>query len=308
MLVASSASSMSRGVKPALDGVRRVLAERSFSDIQVNRLIPKLHEEHKRKPKLLAEIIDCWNETMGQAVVPLDMEHLVSERRRTDCIPAIASPPSDSPVARKKVNMASILAEVEPDLLKLCPESLRQRHRHLDGLGIFNNTSDYWLGLLNAPRGLYLQDWLDLTKKILYIEQKVVDLLYDKREQRGIKTHPIVSHISVIERDFDHIRTRFLFAERTGFSALSHMRKIQTALDRPTLGDLLLADDGSYLAAFAPFCSAEELRCFSNLIKNHEIDEDDAELYSSMAELDSLRHKPNSFSIQRHGGSRQGRG
>lgn len=277
---------MSRQTKPALNAVRSILTMRSFSDNQIEKLIPHLHEEHKRRPESLGEIIDCWNRIMGKAVILDGMEPELNVAN----LPVVSYPPKKSVVGKRKLNMCTILAEVEPKLLLLSPDKLVQRHQNIGGLGIINNRSEHWIALFNSPRGFYLQDWIELTKKILYIDGKVIDLLYDKREQREMDVHPIVGSAAVTEVNFDHIRARYLFAARSGYVSLSHLRKVQTARNRPSLKDMILADDETYLHKFAPFCSVEEFSCFSNLIKNHELDESDAEIYTKLAELDNLRH------------------
>lgn len=278
-----------------LQGVRAVLAERSFSDTQITKLLPRLHEQHIEQPKLLAEIIDCWNKVMGKAFTPEFMMQDLGSNISVETITPTASPPTKSLIRQqnvtRKINMTNILADIEPDLLLFSPEKLQQRHEKIIGLGLLHSLSENWLLLFNAPRGFYLQDWSELTKKIYYIDQKVLDLLYDKKEQREMQVHPIVKSAAVTEADFDHIRTRYLFAARTGYKELSHMHKVQTALTRPSIKDLILSEDVVYLERFAPFCTDEEFSCFSNLIKNHELDEDDADMFQELAELHALTHE-----------------
>jgi hypothetical protein len=264
--------------------VRSVLLDRSFTDRQIETLLPRLHPEHFKQPELLAETIDAWNFCMRAK--PISHELSLTG----DTIPATASPPSSALTAKRKINMNTILAEVEPDLLMFRPDKLVQRRNNIQGLGIINNLNQHWTVLFNAPRGFYLQDWLELTKKIYYIDSKVIDLLYDKKEQKEMECHPLVKSAATVEADFDHIRTRYLFAKRTGYRELSHLQRVQAVHNRPTLKDLILVEDAVFLERFAPFCSTEEYNSFANLIKNHDLDEDDAEICSQLAELESLRY------------------
>lgn len=276
---------MANRLKFLNDSCRKVLTDRAFTDSQINKLTPRLHEDYLRKPKLLAEIIDRWNLLMGNAVVT--DEHLENDDETQT---PVAAPPRKSLMARPKINMNTILAEIEPDLLLFEPDKLLQRHRKIQGLGLMNDMGEHWTVLFNAPRGFYLQDWVELMKKIYYVEQNLIDLLWDKKDQRDMKVHPLVKSAAVVEADFDHIRTRYLFALRTGYKVLNQMFKVQTASDKVSLGDIILSDNSSFLDKFSPCCSSEEYNCFANLIKRHEIDEDDADVYNQLAELESIKH------------------
>lgn len=259
-----------------------VLRDRLFNEQQITKLLPQLHEKLIEDPKYLAEIIDSWNTLFGSAGTPV--QDVIIQPK----IPPVAAPPNSSILARNKINMTNILADVEPDLLLLDPGKLFNRHDRIRNLGITNSLSEEWLLLYNAPRGLYLQDWVELTKKIYYVEEKIIDFLYDKKERKAMTLHPLVKSASVTEIDFDQIRTRYLFALRSGYKSLSHLYSVQTALNKPSLADLILVSNESFLSRFASYCSIEEYNSFSDMIKNHDIDEDDAEIFEKLAELSSL--------------------
>lgn len=267
-----------------LNSIRRILADRSFTEYQIEKVLPRLHPGHFEEPKLLAETIDAWNLSMRSGPIREEFD------LDTETIPVTACPPRDALTTKRNVNMNTILAEVEPDLLMFRPDKLIQRHNNIMGLGVINSLNEHWTLLFNAPRGFYLQDWFELTRKIYYIDSKVIDLLYDKKEQKEMQRHPLVKSAACVEADFDHIRTRYLFAKRSGYRELGYMYKVQSAASRPTLKDLILVDDAVFLQRFAPFCSDEDYICFANLIKNHELDEDDADICNQLAELDSLRY------------------
>lgn len=268
-----------------MEGVREVLASRFFTESQIKKVIPRLHEEHIKEPKYIGEIVDCWNDLMSNGLSEFKDPEL-SDRYT----PQVAHPPKRSFISNCGFDMNTVLADIEPDLLLLDPTKLLTRHRRVQGLGICNTASDLWTILYNAPRGFYLQDWIELSKKIYYIEHYLIDFLYDKKEQKSLTTHPLVKSAASVEINFDQIRTRYLFAHRSGYHTLSHLYDVQMALEKPNLGDILLADNKSYLSKFTPFCSEEEYNSFSNLIKNYDFDEDDAKLFDNLAELDSLKH------------------
>lgn len=271
-----------------INQAKSVLFERHFSERQVEKLVPRLHEELIKQPKFLAEIIDTWNTLMGSTKQDFNAESDYSNVIET--IRPLAIPPRKSLLGRdSNINMTHILADVEPDLLLLEPSKLIARHERIRGLGIALDTGQMWSLLFNAPRGFYLQDWTELMKKIFYMEHKVIDLLYEKKDLKVMERHPILKAAATVESDFDHIRTRYLFAFRCGYKALSHIYPVQTALTQPTLKDLILVSDAEYLRKFAPFCSEEEYSCFSNLIKNTDYDDEDAEVFSKYAELETLK-------------------
>lgn len=262
----------------------RLLAERTFTNEQIEKVIPRLHEEIMKEPKYLAEIVDAWNILMNRT--SMDKEKF--DTPSFDTVPSTAKAPVSSFLGSQNIDMNHILADIEPDLLLLDPEKLIKRHNRIVGLGIAQNLGQLWTLLYNAPRGFYLQDWSHLSKKIYYIEHRLLDFLYEKKEQKSMLVHPLVKSAACVEADFDHIRTRYLFAMRCGYKSLSHLYDVQTALDKPSLKDIVLSDNESFLDKFAPFCTTEEYTCFANLIKNHDIDEDDADVIERLAELDAV--------------------
>lgn len=266
-----------------LSKIREVLSQKFFNEHQIEKIIPRLQGEILENPEHLTEIVNTWNILMGTSGMRLENE----DPRRT---PAMSAPPSKMSVGATKINMNTILADVEPDLLLLDPKKLIARHNRIKGLGIAKNLNEEWLLLFNAPRGFYLQDWVELSKKIYYVEHKLIDFLFDKKEQKSMLVHPIVRCAAISEIEFDHIRTRYLFALRSGYAALSHMYSVQMALDRPGLRELVLTDNQAFLEKFAPFCSEDEYSAFSNLIKSTSIDEDDAEVFEKLADLNALRY------------------
>lgn len=265
-----------------LSTARNALASRYFNPDQIDKILPNLDEELLRQPECLNEIIDTWNVLMSSAD---------PSRLSKNSTPAVARPPASSIMRDMDVDMTYILADVEPNLLRLDPQKLIQRHNRILGLGIARNSGENWAILLNAPCGFYLQDWVQLSKKLYYIEQNVLNFLYDKKELKEMNVHPLVKAAKCIECEFDLIRLRYLFAYRSGYKSLSHMFRVQTALTTPGLKELILSDTKSYMKKFAPFCSYDEYNSFSDLIKNYELDEDDADLITDLAELNALSHQ-----------------
>lgn len=270
-----------------LDTIRTILIDRSFNEAQIKKIIPSLGPGYAKEPHLLSDVIDCWNIIMRTAKRRTDSDNMQDHR----LIPAVAAPSSASLTAKYKVNMNTILADVEPKLLQFKPDNLIRRHEQVQGLGVIKNMNEQWIALYNAPRGFYLQEWSDLTKKVMYVTNNLLDLLYEKKEMKEMQTHPLVKSAAIVEKDFDHIRTRYLFASRVGFKELSQMYKVSTAKSKLTLSDLVLANNNTFLRNFAPHCTTEEYNCFAMLINQHDIDEDDADIYEDLAELESLKYE-----------------
>lgn len=268
------------GQTKMLDKVRHVLSSRQFSEQQIEKVIPRLHENLVAQPKYLTDILDCWYTLMTH-------HPDFTGQTGIEMIPVVAKPPKSSPLHDSGLDINKILADIEPDLLNLCPKKVFERFAKLEDIRLIRNSSEHWAALFNAPRGTYMQEWKEILKKIYYIENNIVDMLFDKREQKEMIIHPIMRNCAVLETDFNKIRVRYLFAERSGYKSLSHMFNVQTALNKPTIGDLLLSNTDNYLRKFSPFCSREEYEVFSDMIQHKKIDDDDADLVAQLADLNT---------------------
>ena len=279
-----------RKVGTGLETVRNVLLDRSFTPKQIENIIPTLDPGYLKEPSCLAEIIDCWNTIMSQSLTkPGGQASFVAGNKR---IPTVAAPPEKSHSDRTvTLDMNSILADIEPRLLRFDPEKLIRRHENIKGLGVIQNMSEHWLILSRSPLGFYLQEWTELTRKLMYIDHKILDLLNTKKELKEMQSHPIIRQCRVLEADYDLIRTRYLFASRVGYLELPHMYKIEISAVRPNMMDLVLSDDRTFMNKFAPHCSLEEYRSFAKLIKLREVDSDDSDIFNEMAELETIKYE-----------------
>lgn len=274
-----------RSSKPVLDGVKRLLSERSFNEKQIQNIIPHLHEEIIKKPQYLNEILDTWNIVMSKASGPTSLNSGPNVR---GFVPAIAKPSANFILDDANIDLNYILGDIEPRLLLLDPIKLVERQAKINGLGLTHSINDHWLLLVHAPRGFYLQKWSELMKKFLYIQNNILDFLFDKKKQKEMEYHPLIRNAAVTEVDLDHIRTRYLFAQRCGYVELANMYPVRIATNEPTLKELILSDDRAYLRMFAPYCSFEEYSSFADLIKNHELEEDDVEVVNKLTDLNCI--------------------
>ena len=269
--------------------ITRVLTSRGFLSNQIDMLLPRLHPELFSRPKMLGEVIDAWNR---------EMTSLTSHEEVKDVdrpyITATANAPNNLDLDFK-INMNMILAEREPNLLNIHPNRISTRKERILSLGIVHSIGEMWKLLYFAPAGFFLQDWTELTKKFYYIEHNILNWLYDKHSRKMLKCHPMISNALVSEKPFDHIRTRFLFAQRTGYKTLVNQLKVETSTNLIGLRELILENNEYYLQKIAPDVTMEEYNCFQDLIKNspHSESSDDAKIYEELAELENTRYEKN---------------
>lgn len=262
-----------------------VLKERFFTEPQINKILHSLKGKIE-DPRHVAETIDTWNRVMGSQSYSFYSNH--NNNANVESIPPTAAPPRNSPLNHKNININTILADIEPRLIQMHPDMVWNRKTRIDKLAFANNSNDFWQILFNAPTGFFLQEWQELAKKVFYVDRKVIPYLFDKKQRKEMITHPIVKAAAISETNFDHIRTRYLFAQRSGYKTISGLIKVKSHEEMPSIKDMILSDNMTYLRIFAPYCSFEEYSAFSNLMKNHDLDEDDAEIFEELAKVSDL--------------------
>lgn len=275
---------MSKLVSATKD-VTKVLVSRGFLANQIDILLPRLHPSLTTQPKLLGQVIDAWNNEMTSLTVK-------GETFDKPFITATASAPNSLDLGFK-IDMNMILAEREPNLLNIRPDMIGVRKEKILNLGLVYNVGELWKLLYFAPAGFFLQDWTELTKKFFYVEHNILTWLYDKHERKALSCHPMVSNALVSEKSFDHIRARFLFAQRTGYKALVNNLKVELSGDLIGLRELILEDNESFIRKIAPNVTLEEYNCLVDLIKNspERESDDDAKIYEQLAELENIRYE-----------------
>lgn len=196
----------------------------------------------------------------------------------------------------RTVDVNYVLSQVEPDLLLIKPEAMNERLQRLKTIGFLSGKSDLWRVFVFAPRGYFLQDWGEFQRKYHYMQHRVIEWLHQKKRDKYQSPHPFVKHARVFEMPYEHIKTRFLFAVRTGLQAPSISAKLDNKVEEIDLGRLMLADLADYLAFVAPYCTDEEYLVFEQMVTDVE-DEDD-EVINELCEL-SMKGFQRNFSSKK---------
>ncbi|KAI2811246.1 ATP-dependent RNA helicase ddx51 [Blomia tropicalis] len=174
------------------------------------------------------------------------------------------------------------ILEEEPRLLLLDGDSVQERIEQLKSLDLVRGSNDVWKLFLASPTGYFLQDWSELLKKYYYITFKVLPWL--EPEIKTTFVNPLVLNPKVIELEYNVIKTRFLFAQRTGFQL--HKQEI------PNLNTLFLVPISEYIKIYAPYCTVEEFNALEK-VNVHSIGEEDDRLFEELVSLAPKKRSKN---------------
>jgi hypothetical protein len=152
---------------------------------------------------------------------------------------------------------------------------MENRIKRLQGVGFMSGANDIWRVFVFAPRGYFLQDWVEFKRKYNYMQFRVMEWLLAGNKDKYPTPHPFVRYAKVFEQSYDHIKARFLFALKTGLSAPSITAKIGHDVKPIDLKVLLLDELHDYLKFVAPFCSEEEYLVFEQMAQDMNDEEDD---------------------------------
>ena len=128
-----------------------------------------------------------------------------------------------------------------------------------------------------------MQNWSDFLLKYNYVQYRIMDWLQDRKKNKFDQTHPLVLHPQIMERSYDEIKCRFLFALRCGYRKgnLGHLQEasvVRNLLDTPL---------DVYLQKVTPGLTEEEYRVFEVVIEHLETSED--EIFKQLSELGSVQ-------------------
>lgn len=173
-------------------------------------------------------------------------------------------------------------SEIEPRLLLIEKEFLEDRIEKLQNLDLFRGKNDLWIAFTKAPIGFFLQDWEEFLKKYYYLLYKVMPNLEKIVSKRSDSQHPIMLNASVMENDYFQIKTRFIFAQRTGF-------RVNQSKDL-NLNTMFLTTDRDFLNIYAKYCSMEEYRGLEKL-NSMETGTEDDEIFEDLVKLSPKSNK-----------------
>ncbi|KAF7491447.1 hypothetical protein SSS_06374 [Sarcoptes scabiei] len=146
-------------------------------------------------------------------------------------------------------------SEIEPRLLLIEKEFLEDRIEKLQNLDLFRGKNDLWIALPNL--------------------EEIVS-------KRSDSQHPIMLNASVMENDYFQIKTRFIFAQRTGF-------RVNQSKDL-NLNTMFLTTDRDFLNIYAKYCSMEEYRGLEKL-NSMETGTEDDEIFEDLVKLSPKSNK-----------------
>ena len=189
------------------------------------------------------------------------------------------------------VDLNYVISGIEPKLLLINANAIEFRINYIKDLPIIGGSRDLWRVFVYAPNGYYLQSWTDFLKKYHYISYRIIEWLLDKKDKNRLHPHPLIRNAKVMELPFDTIRSRYLFAKRTGLKTISN-NKFTTIEDtsKIDLKTLLLAPIETYLKQIAPNCSIEEYIALENILTEMPAEEEE-QIIEDMVELTASRNK-----------------
>lgn len=233
-----------------LQRLKEMLQKSGFSEMQSDTLVTDL-EPHLQRDSLtlIRSSLACWRKNISST------KELESFEER----------------------FTNVFLEKEPRLLLVKPEHILQRIEELKSLDLVRGRNDLWTLFKKAPTGYYMQEWKEFLRKYYYITYKVLPWLEPKITRDSL--NPILQHPPVMEIHFNNIKTRFLFAQRTGY-------KINTVgkNGKINLNTLLEYPVNEFLKIYSPNCTMEEFRALES-INAQAVGEEDDKLFEDLVDL-----------------------
>ena len=234
-----------------LQQTKLILEKNGFSENQTETLLTNLSEYmHKDSPQLVNSSLQCWR------------KHLR---------------PKKGDILKNDELFYDVFLTNEPRLLLLKSDFILQRIDMLKSLDLVRGNNDLWTLFLKAPSGYYLQDWKEFLRKYYYITYKILPWLESEIENDAI--NPILKCPAVIELTFNVIKTRFIFAQRTGNKGSSCQNERQV-----NLNTLLKCPIKEFLEMYSPLVTAEEFLALEKLNASSAGEEDD-KLFEDLVDL-----------------------
>lgn len=230
---------------------KSVLLGNGFSENQSEVLLDYLKPYlQKDSPQIICSSLECWRKNLRSK----ENDNVKNEQRFID-----------------------VFMTKEPRLLLVKPEYIFQRMEQIKSLDLVRGKNDLWTLFLKAPSGYYLQDWKEFLRKYYYITYKILPWLQPSVKADAL--NPLFVCPPVIELSFNIIKTRFLFAQRTGFQASGVTN--QSPVNMYTL---FLIPVNEFLKIYSPFCSLEEFNALEKL-HSYSAGEEDDKLFDDLVEL-----------------------
>ncbi len=234
-----------------LQHLKEALQKNGFTEGQSDELITDLTPHlHRDSVSVIRSSLACWR------------KNITSSKEQSEKFEQL---------------FTNVFTEKEPRLLLVKPEHILQRIEELKSLDLVRGRNDLWTLFRKAPTGYYMQEWKEFLRKYYYITYKVLPWLEPKIVRDSL--NPILQYPPVIEMHFNNIKTRFLFAQRTGFkiSTVGKGGKIN-------LNTLMTYPLEEYLKIYSPNCTMEEFKALESL-NMQAVGEEDDKLFEELVEL-----------------------
>ncbi|XP_054161540.1 uncharacterized protein LOC128959573 [Oppia nitens] len=249
-----------------IQSVVSLLNQYNFNDHQIDAIIQSIGkyiaEDKQLNHVVIKDTIDCWRSKLRPPTL------------RTNQLDKVNAEDIDFDMS---VDFNHVVSKIEPKLLLMNANAIDFRYDNLLNIGIMGGNRDMWRVFVYAPNGYYLQDWTEFLKKFHYLNHQILVWLLDKKDVNNLHPHPIVRNSKVMELSFEEIKTRYLFAYRTGLKSVT-TNKLLTNIkesNKVDLRALMLTPIEKFLKIIAPNCTPEEYFALQTLISENPIEEDE---------------------------------
>ncbi|OTF78048.1 hypothetical protein BLA29_000536 [Euroglyphus maynei] len=175
----------------------------------------------------------------------------------------------------KHEDFKQVFYQQESRLLLVDEEFIENRIYQLKNLDLIRGQNDLWRAFHQSPAGFFLQDWQEFLKKYYYITFKILPWL-NPDNNKNDQIHPLIRHPQSIEQSYMQIKTRFTFAQRTGFK-VAESKNVN-------LKTLLLFSEKDFLRIYSPYCTIEEFEALEKL-HSTELGIEDDKLFEDLVKL-----------------------
>ncbi|XP_027196163.2 uncharacterized protein LOC113790674 [Dermatophagoides pteronyssinus] len=177
-------------------------------------------------------------------------------------------------------NFKQVFYEKESRLLLVDENFIENRIYQLKNLDLIRGQNDLWQTFYQSPAGFFLQDWPEFLRKYYYITFKILPWLNPDNNIKTNQIHPLICYPQSIEQSYQQIKTRFIFAQRTGFR-ITESKNIN-------LKTLLLISEKDFLQIYSPNCTIEEFEALEKL-NSTELGVEDDRLFDDLVKLSPKR-------------------
>lgn len=120
--------------------------------------------------------------------------------------------------------------------------------------------------------------------KAYYIHNRVVDWILNKKPC-NLYPHPIVKYPTVLSKPYDEIKTRFLFAVKSGYKSKALYQDLSRMTPYDIFRDLMVTSMDRYMDTVAKGLTQEEFLVYKEMIRMQDQEED--KLFKDLSLMDN---------------------